>query len=54
MAVDHGYKFIGKLKSGNRWHLMEGKDFNSKNGFELKNENDNLVSFNGRIILSDY
>ena len=33
-----------------QWFLMESKDIISKYNFGLKNENENLVSFNGQSV----
>ena len=50
MDVDPGYKYIEKFRGGVQWYMMESKDIISSICFKLKNENDNLVSFNGRSI----
>ena len=50
MDVDPGYKYIEKFRSGIHWYMMDTKDFISSINFKLKNENGNLVSFNGRSI----
>ena len=34
--------------------MRETKDFISRTNFETKNENGNLVSFNGNVLLSYY
>ena len=47
MDVDPGYKYIEKFRGNIQWYMMETKNVNSSNNFELKNENGNLVSFNG-------
>ena len=50
MDVDPGYKYIEKFYRGVQWYMMESKDISSTICFKLKNENDNLVSFNGQSI----
>ena len=50
MDVDPGYKYIEKFYGGVQWCLMESKDIISTICFKLKNENSNLVSFNGQSI----
>ena len=48
MDVDLGYKYIEKFRGGVEWYMMESKDNISSRCFELKNENKQLVSFNGQ------
>ena len=50
MDVDPGYKYIEKFRGGVMWYMMETKDVISSICFILKNENGNLVSFNGQSI----
>ena len=50
MDVDPGYKYIEKFRGGIQWYMMESKDIISSICFKLKNENGNLVSFNGQNI----
>ena len=50
MDVDPGYKYIEKFRGGVQWYMMESKDIISSICFKLKNENGNLVSFNGQSI----
>ena len=52
MDVDPGYKYIENFRGGIQWYLMDTKDFVSSINFKLKNENGNLVSFNGQSITS--
>ena len=47
MDVDPGYKYIENFHGGVQWYMMESKDVISSICFKLKNENGNLVSFNG-------
>ena len=48
--VDPGYKYIEKIRGGIQWFMMESKDIISSICFKLKNENNQLVSFNGQSI----
>ena len=50
MDVDPGYKYIEKFRGGVLWYMMESKDIISSICFKLKNENDQVVSFNGQSI----
>ena len=50
MDVDPGYKYIENFSGGIQWYMMESKDVISSICFKLKNENNNLVSFNGQSI----
>ena len=50
MDVDPGYKYIEKFRGGVIYYMMETKDAISSICFKLKNENGNLVSFNGQSI----
>ena len=50
MDVDPGYKYIEKFRGGVQWYMMETKDFISSINFKLKNENNQLVSFNGQSV----
>ena len=50
MDVDPGYKYIVKFHGGVQWYMMESEDIISSICFKLKNENGNLVSFNGQSI----
>ena len=50
MDVNPGYKYIHKFHGGVQWYMMESKDIISSICFKLKNENGNLVSFNGQNI----
>ena len=50
MDVDPGYKYIEKFRGGVQWYMMENKDIISSICFELKNENNQIVSFNGQSI----
>ena len=50
MDGDPGYKYIEKFSGGIQWYMMESKDVISSICFKLRNENNNLVSFNGQSI----
>ena len=50
MDVNPGYKYIHKFRGGIQWYMMESKDIISSICFNLKNENGNLVSFNGQSV----
>ena len=50
MDVGPGYKDIEKFRGNIQWYMMESKDIISSIYFKLKNENGNLVSFNGQSI----
>ena len=50
MQVSPGYKFINRLEGGVQWYMMETKDVISSICFKLKNENNELVSFNGQSL----
>ena len=47
MDVDPAYNYIEKFRGGVQLYMMETKDIISSINFKLKNENGNLVSFNG-------
>ena len=50
MTVDPGYKYVESFAGGITWYMMESKDIISSINFKLKNENNQLVSFNGQSI----
>ena len=50
MDVDPGYKYIENFRGGVIWFMMDSKDIISSINFRLKNENGNLVSFNGQSV----
>ena len=50
MDVDPGYKYYEKFWGGLQWYMMESKDVVSSISFELKNENNQLVSFKAQSI----
>ena len=50
MDVDPGYKYIEKFRGGIHWYMLQSKDIISSVFFKFKNENGNLVSFNGQSI----
>ena len=50
MSVSPGYKYVCRFEEGVEWYMMESKDVISSISFELKNEDGDLVSFNGQSI----
>ena len=50
MDLDPGYKNIDKLRGGAQWYLMESINIISTVCFNLRKENNELVSFNGKSI----
>ena len=50
MDVDPGYRYIHKFHGGVQWYMLETKDFISSINFKLKNENGELISFNGQSV----
>ena len=50
MDVDPGYKYIEKFRGGVLYYMMQSKDIISSICFKLKNENNQLVSFNCQSI----
>ena len=48
MDVDLGYNYIEKFTGGIQWYMIQSKDILSSNCFKFKNENNQLVSFNGQ------
>ena len=50
MDVDPGYKYIEKFRGELQWYMMDAKDIISSINLRLRNENGNLVSFNGQSV----
>ena len=50
MTVDPGCTYVEKMSGGITWYMMQSKDIISSICFKLKNENNQLVSFNGQIL----
>ena len=50
MDVVPGYTYIEKFQVGVQWYMMESNDVISSVIFEIRNGNNNLVSFNGQWI----
>ena len=50
MDVSPGYRYIHKFRGGVQWYMMESKDIISSICFKIKNENNQIVSFNGQSI----
>ena len=51
MTVNPGYKYVERFFGGISWYMMESKDIISSISFKLKNENNDLVSFNGQSVI---
>ena len=51
MTVNPGYNYVDKFSGGISWCMMQSKDIISSICFKLKNENNQLVSFNGQSII---
>ena len=50
MDVNPGYKYIAKFRGGVLYYMMESQDIISSFCFKMKNENIQIVSFNGQSI----
>ena len=50
MTVDPGYKYVERFHGGINWYMMQTEDIISSICFQFKNENNELVSFNGQSI----
>ena len=50
MDVSPGYNYIHKFRGRIQSYMMESKDIISSICFKIKNENDDLVSFNGQLV----
>ena len=50
MTVDPGCKYVEKISGGISWYMMQSKDIITSICFKLKNENNQVVSFNGQSI----
>ena len=50
MTVNPGYKHVKSFAGGITWYMMGTKDVISSYSFKLKNENNELVSFNGQSV----
>ena len=50
LDVDPGYKNIEKFRSGVHWYMMESEDIISSICFKMRNEKNQIVSFNGQSI----
>ena len=48
MNLNPGYKYVERIHGGVQWFMMESEDVISSFSFELKSENNELVSFNGQ------
>ena len=50
MDADPGYNYIEKFRGEVQWFMIENKDFLSSISFIFKNENNEIVTFNGQSI----
>ena len=50
MDVNPGYKYVHKFRGGVQWYMVHSTDNISSIFFNLKNENNELVSFNGQSV----
>ena len=50
MTVNPGYIYAEKFSGGISWYMMQSKDIIRRICFKLKNENNQLISFNGQSI----
>ena len=50
MSISPGYKYVEKFSGSISWYMMESEDIISAICFKLKNENNEIVSFNGQSI----
>ena len=50
MTVDPGYKYVEKFSGDFTWFMMETKDVVPSISLNLKNEDNELVSFNGQSV----
>ena len=50
MDVSPGYRYIEEFRGGVQWYMMESKDIISSICFKIKNENNQIVSFNDQSI----
>ena len=50
MTVNPGNKYVESFAGGFNWYMMETKDVISSISFKLRNENIELVSFNGQSV----
>ena len=50
MNLYPGYKYIEKFLDGVQWYMMESRDIISSIFIDLRNENNQLVSFNSQNI----
>ena len=50
MSVSPGFKYVCRFKGGLQWYMMESEDVISNVSFKLKNEKNQVISFNGKII----
>ena len=52
MYVNPGYKYVERFTGGITWYMIQTKDIVSSICLKLKNEDNQVVSFNGQSIIS--
>ena len=50
MTVNPGYIYVERFAGGVAWYMIHTNDFISSINFEIKNENNEIVSFNGQSV----
>ena len=50
MTVNPGCKYVERFAGGVAWYMLHTNDFISSINFKLKNENGDIVSFNGQSV----
>ena len=50
LTANPGYKYVESFAGGITWYMIETKSVISSISFRLKNENNQLVSFNGQSV----
>ena len=51
MSVSPGYQYVCRIEGGIQWYMMDSEEVISSVSFKLKNENNEMVSFNGQSVL---
>ena len=50
VTVNPGYKYVERFAGGVAWYMLHTNDFISSFNFKIKNENGDIVSFNGQSV----
>ena len=50
MTVNPGFKYVESFTGGITWYMLQSKDIVSSICFKLKDENNQIASFNGQSI----